>query len=67
MLGATLATAFFSAAHSAHSGGAASSQEETDQILFQKLYGSSAPRTLAECEQFLSAKVRAECQSKVAR
>ena len=68
MLGATFAAAFFCAAHSAYSGGgAASSQEENDQILYQKLYGSSAPRTLAECEQFFSAKVRAECQSKVAR
>jgi hypothetical protein len=67
MLGATLAAAFLSAAQSANSaGGAASSQEENDQVLFQKLYGSTPPRTLAECEQFFSAKVRAECQNRVA-
>jgi len=68
MIGVTLAAAILFAGQSAHSGGgAASSQEENDQILFQKLYGSTAPRTLAECEQFFSAKVRAECQRRASQ
>jgi hypothetical protein len=62
LMAAALATAFVLAAAAAQAGNATKDQELAEEKVLATLNNGSGPKTAADCGQFITEKVQAECK-----